>query len=39
MAHVMIFVMAITSAVSLLIISPHKAQRKALRALRRLRQD
>ena len=34
MAHVMIFVMAIASAVSLLIISPHEAQRKILRALR-----
>jgi hypothetical protein len=34
MAHVMIFAIEIASAVSLLIVSPHQAQRKALRALR-----
>jgi hypothetical protein len=33
-AHVMISVIAIASAVSLLIVSPREAQRKALRALR-----
>jgi hypothetical protein len=34
MADVMILAIAIASAVSLLIISPHEAQRKVLRALR-----
>jgi hypothetical protein len=34
MADAMIFAIAIASAVSLLIVSPHEAQRKALRALR-----
>jgi hypothetical protein len=34
MADVMIFAIAIASAVLLLIVSPHEAQRKALRALR-----
>jgi hypothetical protein len=34
MADVMIFAIAIASAVSLLIVSPREAQRKALRALR-----
>lgn len=34
MADVMIFAIAIASAISLLIVSPHEAQRKALRALR-----
>jgi hypothetical protein len=32
-AHVMIFVIAIAWAVSLLIVSPHETQRKALRAV------
>jgi hypothetical protein len=34
MAHVMICATAIASVVSLLIVSPHEAQRKALRAFR-----
>jgi hypothetical protein len=34
MADLVIFAMAIASAVSLLIVSPHEAQRNALRALR-----
>jgi hypothetical protein len=34
MTHVMICAIAIASVVSLLIVSPHEAQRKALRALR-----
>jgi hypothetical protein len=34
MADVVIVAMAIASAVSLLIVSPHEAQRRALRALR-----
>jgi hypothetical protein len=34
MADVTILAIAIASAVSLLIVSPHEAQRKALRALR-----
>ena len=34
MADVLIVAMAIASAVSLLIVSPHEAQRRALRALR-----
>jgi hypothetical protein len=34
MVDVVVFAIAIASAVSLLIISPHEAQRKALRALR-----
>jgi hypothetical protein len=34
MADVMIFAIAIASAVSLLIVSPHEAQRKALWVLR-----
>ena len=34
MADVLIFAIAIASAVSLLIVSPREAQRKALRALR-----
>jgi hypothetical protein len=34
MADVVIFAIAIASAVSLLIVSPREAQRKALRALR-----
>jgi hypothetical protein len=34
MAHVMICAIVIASVVSLLIVSPHEAQRKALRALR-----
>jgi hypothetical protein len=34
MADVVIFAMAIASAVSLLIVSPHEAQRMALRVLR-----
>jgi hypothetical protein len=33
MADVMIFAIAIASAVSVLIVSPHEAQRNALRAL------
>jgi hypothetical protein len=33
MADVVIVAMAIASAVSLLIVSPHEAQRRALRAL------
>jgi len=34
MADVMIFAIAIASAVSLLIVSPHEARERALRALR-----
>jgi hypothetical protein len=34
MADVVIVAMAIASAVSLLIVSPHEAQRRVLRALR-----
>jgi hypothetical protein len=34
MADVVIVAMAIASAVSLLIVTPHEAQRRALRALR-----
>jgi hypothetical protein len=34
MADVVIVAMAIASAVSLLIVSPHEAQRRGLRALR-----
>ena len=34
MADVVIVAMAIASAVSLLIVSPHEARRRALRALR-----
>ena len=34
MAHIMICTIAIASVVSLLIVSPHEAQRRALRALR-----
>ena len=34
MADVLIFAIAIASALSLLSVSPHEAQRKALRALR-----
>ena len=34
MADVMIFTIVIASALSLLSVSPHEAQRKALRALR-----
>ena len=34
MVDVVIFAIAIASAASLLIVSPYKAQRKALRALR-----
>jgi hypothetical protein len=34
MTHVMICAMAIASVVSLLIVSPHEAQRRALRGLR-----
>jgi hypothetical protein len=38
MADVVILAIAIASAVSLLIVSPHEAQRKSLRALRAYRE-